>query len=121
MYKTAMLLCCLIALPCAEQASFDAFTIVEAIHRSDVSAEGATRNVIHRYVLKDATVVALGERLFLYGKTPSERNIAVAGSKWASLYIPIDSIVAMAGVASHHPLVAREGVINADLGVPVGR
>jgi hypothetical protein len=97
---------------------FSKYSVVDAIYKSELTKEGE-KQVIKRYVVKDMTIVEIGKRSFLSGKTPAESNVVVDGSNYSKLFIPVDLVVAIGGLENLPELVQKGGILNTALGAEV--
>jgi hypothetical protein len=104
--------------PSEPPALTDRYTVVDALFSSQVAKDGSRTETVRRYVLKGATVIKLGDRWFLSGRTPVEDKVLVEGSNWNSIVIPVDLIRAMSGLGAPAALVEHDPK-HALLGVEV--
>jgi hypothetical protein len=70
-----------VALAADDPLSGQKFVIVDYKYNSMVHPNGTVVAIIRRVVLKDPNQGLIGATHFIYGKTPSDSNIAIQGSE----------------------------------------
>ena len=79
--------------PLAPYVFIDALYATERIEQNGTFIE---QEIIKRYILKNATVINLGETAFISGLTLKDDRINVEGAHWDSITIPLANVRAMA-------------------------